>query len=157
MPMPTKRKPGVVEDILARLSTGETLASILRSEERFPSATAWLEWCAADESLSLAYARARDAGEAVIAEQCLEIADEEPERYDTEHGSRVDPGDVAHRRNKIETRLKLLAIWNPKKYGSKVDVTTDSKPINTDTADVAARVASLLAAGKKRKDDASAD
>lgn len=157
MPMPTKRTPKVVEDILARLSTGETLAAILRSEERFPSATAWLEWCAADESLSLAYARARDAGESVIAEQCLEIADEAPDTFSTEHGERVDPGDVAHKKLKIDTRLKLLAIWNPKKYGPKLDVTTKDQPITQPIDDVAASVASLLATAQARKEKGGGD
>jgi hypothetical protein len=37
---------------------------------------------------------------------------------------------IAHRKLKIETRLKLLSKWNPKKYGDKMDVTTDGEKIN---------------------------
>lgn len=154
MPMPTKRTPKVVEDILARLSTGETLAAICRSEERFPDPSAWRDWCRDDENLGLAYARAREAGEDVIAERLREIARSEPKTYATEHGVRVDPGDVAHKKLMIETDLKLLAIWNPKKYGAKLDVTTKDQPITASTDDIAARTASLLAAAKKRKDEA---
>lgn len=152
MPMPTKRTPAVVDAILAKLSQGETLAAICREDDKFPCVSTWLDWCAADESLSLAYARARDAGETVIAEACLSIADEEPATYATEHGVRIDPGDVANRKNKIETRLKLLAIWNPKKYGPKIDVTTKDQPITASTEDIAARTAALMAAAKARKD-----
>lgn len=154
MPMPTKRTPAVVEEILRRLTQGETLAAICRSNEKLPVPMTWFNWCAADEDLSLAYARARDAGESVIAEQCKEIAASEPKTYATEHGLRVDPGDVAHKKLMIETNLKLLAIWNPKKYGAKVDVTTDNKPIVADTTDIAARTAALLAAARARKGNA---
>lgn len=154
MPMPTKRTPKVVEDILARLSTGETLSAICRSEDRFPSREAWLNWCDADEDLRLAYARARELGEDALAEQCNEIAEEDIATYDTEHGTRLDPADVARQKMRIETRLKLLAIWNPKKYGPKLDVTTKDQPITASTDDIAARTASLLAAAKKRKDEA---
>lgn len=161
MPMPTKRTPKVVEDILARLSTGETLAAILREEERFPCVSTWLDWVAADESLALAYARARDAGEAVIAESLLDIADDGRndymEKFDKDGNSIgyfLNGEAVQRSKLRVETRLKLLAIWNPKKYGAKLDVTTKDQPITASTDDIAARTASLLAAAKKRKDEA---
>lgn len=161
MPMPTKRTPKVVEDILARLSTGETLAAILREDEAYPTPKTWLEWCAADEELSLAYARARDLGEAAIAESLLEIADDGRndymEKFDKDGesiGYFLNGEAVQRSKLRVETRLKLLAIWNPKKYGPKLDVTTKDQPITAPVEDIAARTASLLAAAKARKDEA---
>jgi len=52
-------------------------------------------------------ARAREIGEHVIGDDCLAIADD-----------RTD--DPASRRVRVETRLKLLAKWNPKKWGDRV-------------------------------------
>jgi hypothetical protein len=34
---------------------------------------------------------------------------------------------LGHRKLRIETRLKLLAKWNPKKYGDKVQVGGDAE------------------------------
>jgi hypothetical protein len=159
MPYPTKRTPKVVEDILARISEGETLAAICRSEERFPCVSTWLDWVAADEELALAYARARDKGEEVIAESLLEIADDARndymEKFDKDGNSIgyfLNGEAVQRSKLRVETRLKLLAIWNPKKYGQKIDVTTKDKPLNdAPVEDIAARAASLLALAAKRK------
>ena len=152
MPRPTKRTPAVVEDILSRLREGEPLAVICRSDEKFPHPNVWRDWCELDETLALAYAHAREVGEDKIAAEALEITDSDPETYSTEHGSRVDPGDVAHKKLRIETRLKLLAIWNPKKYGNKVDVTTGGERVTTDPGDVAVKAAAILEEARRRRD-----
>lgn len=154
MPRPTKRSVQVEEDILSRLREGENLVSICRTGDEYPNAETWRNWCHADETLALAYAHAREVGEEKIALDTLEIADEEPREYATEHGVRVDPGDVANRKLKIETRLKLLAIWNPGKFGNKVDLTTggDKFPA-TGSDEIATKVAGLLAGVRERTKD----
>lgn len=125
MPYPTKRTPEVVEEILQRLSDGEPLAVICRSDKKFPHPNVWLRWVDDDEELSIAYARARDVGADAIAVQALEILDAEPERvieYDDQGNTkagRIDSAAVAWARNRAEIRLKLLAKWNPKKYGDR--------------------------------------
>jgi hypothetical protein len=43
-------------------------------------------------------------------------------RFQTEHGLRLDPAHVQDKRNRFEGRLKLLKIWNPKRYAERVDV-----------------------------------
>lgn len=125
MPYPSKRTPEVVEEILQRLSDGEPLAAICRSDKKFPHPAVWLRWVDADEELSIAYAHARDVGADAIAEEALAIIDAEPERVidvdaDGKTSSkRIDSAAVAWAKNRAEMRLKLLAKWNPKKYGDK--------------------------------------
>ena len=133
MPRPTKRTPEVVEEILQRLSDGEPLAVICRSDDKFPHPTAWLDWIRADESLAIAYAHARDVGADAIATQALEILDAEPERVveiDADGNKtvgRIDSAGVAWAKNRAEIRLKLLAKWNPKKYGDKQTLDVGNK------------------------------
>ncbi len=125
MPYPTKRTPEVVEEILQRLSDGEPLAAICRSDKKFPHPNVWLRWVDDDEELAIAYARARDIGADAIAVQALEIIDAEPERVielddeGKQARSRIDSAAVTWARNRADLRLKLLAKWNPKKYGDK--------------------------------------
>lgn len=62
-----------------------------------------------DAEFDARIARAREDGYDVIADQCMALADDQP----------LDQVYVAWRRLQVETRLKLLAKWNPKKYGDR--------------------------------------
>lgn len=147
----TIRSDRVEQTILSRLATGEPLAVICR-ENGMPDPSTWRDWCNGDQSLAIAYARAREDGEDYLAAQCLAIMDEEPARYETENGDRIDPGFVAHQKNRVEGRLKLLAKWNPKRWGDKVDVTSDGRPIGEiSETERAARVAGMLAEAAARR------
>ena len=69
-----------------------------------------------------------------MKEECLEIIDAPPPLCGSEGNTRLDPAAVQMQKNRVEARLKLLAKWNPKKYGDKVglDHTGDIKlVINT--------------------------
>lgn len=123
MPYPAKKNPKLLEEVLSRIAQGETLAALGRELGFHPQS--WAQWMRDDESLAIAYAHARDVGADVIAEDALRIIDEEPLRVvevddegKTSHG-RIDSAAVAWAKNRAEMRLKLLAKWNPKKYGDK--------------------------------------
>lgn len=87
------------------------------------------DWEKSKEGVSARIAQARLSGEEMIALDCLNIADDNGR--DTrilESGIEVVDSDWIQRSKlRIETRLKLLAKWNPRKWGDKVDVTTDGK------------------------------
>lgn len=132
MPAPSKRSPELEAEVLSRLAKGEPLAAICRSAEKFPHPTVWRDWCAADESLSIAYARARDDGFDAIAQECLDIADDcsrDTIGYGSEEQPQEKPNTEWIQRSKlrIETRLKLLAKWDPKRYGEKLELDANVK------------------------------
>jgi hypothetical protein len=123
---PTKAKLGrppepvpadVAADVLHWLAQGKTLRSYCRQPGK-PSYRTIYDWLDKDEELSSRFARARDLGEEIIAQECLDISDDDSKDVS---GELQMPNNVAVNRAKlrIETRLKLLAIWNPKKYGAK--------------------------------------
>lgn len=67
--------------------------------------------------------KARADGYDVLAEQCLEIADDASlDTIETRFGPKPDKEWVARSKLRVETRLKLLAKWHPKKYGDKLQV-----------------------------------
>jgi hypothetical protein len=111
--------PAKADEICQRLSDGEPLRQICR-DEHMPAWRTVYAWIAADSELAARIAHARDLGGDAIAEDTLKIMDEEPERTPTEHGSKVDTGYVQWQKNRVEQRMKLLAKWNPKKYGERV-------------------------------------
>jgi phage-related tail protein len=95
-------------------------------------------WMAQDEELSAHIARAREAGYDAMAEECLLIADNpqygEKQVMSDQGGSTTVEDMLGHRKLRIETRLKLLAKWNPKKYGDKVQVGGDAEnPLKVQT------------------------
>jgi metal-dependent amidase/aminoacylase/carboxypeptidase family protein len=112
---PTKRTPEIVEAVIAAVTAGIPLAQVVR--EHGIGLTTWYDWTYADPALAERIARAREAGEEVIASDALRIVDEPPPS--TMQGS-TDSGHVAWAKSRAEIRLKLLAKWNPKKWGDKV-------------------------------------
>lgn len=122
--------PEVAESIIEWISAGKPLREFCRQD----GAPAWrtvYDWLERNQDFSARFARARDMGADAIAEQALEIADTPLEGVRTEIGGKDGPKEVredmlGHRRLQVETRLKLLAKWNPKKYGEKVAVGGDA-------------------------------
>jgi hypothetical protein len=99
-----------------------------------PHWTVMYDWLAQDDSLSLRVARAREAGYEALAEEALEIADERPEineLIDKKTGEvlNIDLSSayIAWQRNRVDTRLKLLACWSPAKYGNRTTLAGDAK------------------------------
>ena len=157
MPMPSKRTPDLEVSILERLADGEPLAEICR-DEGMPDPGTWRDWCHADENLAIAYARARELGEEAIAAECLAISDdgrndwmEKRDKDGALIGWQINGEHVQRSKLRVDTRLKLLAKWNPKKWGEKVDVTSDGERLAPDLSNAAAQVAALLAAARERK------
>jgi hypothetical protein len=151
---PSLYRPALLEAIRLRLSKGEPLAAICRDEGMPDDDTVrnWMEHKVYGPEVSRLVARAREAGFDAIAAHCLDIADNSPL---AELKSQVeamiellgDEGDenvartieaieglerrfndmVQERKLRIETRLKLLACWDPKRYGQRQTVEHQGK------------------------------
>jgi hypothetical protein len=131
MARPSKYTPELVSTICERLAKGEPLAAICR-DEGYPHPTTVRDWMAAREDVSLAIARAREDGEDFLAADCLNIADDNgnDRRYLPDGREVVDTDVVQRAKLRIETRLKLLAKWNPKKYGDRIELAGEVKTDN---------------------------
>ena len=134
---PSKYDPEIAREMCELLSEGVPLREICRSDPKFPAWRTVYDWMKKDADLSTAIACARDMGYDAMAEDCLLIADtpmlgeeisesESPDGEDAEGNTvmkktvtikKVDM--LGHRKLQIETRLKLLAKFNPKKYGDR--------------------------------------
>lgn len=143
--------PELASAIIERVAAGEPLAQVCR-DDGMPGVSTFYEWLARDEELSGRFARARVAGFDIIATDALRIADTpEPgeETRETDKGVEVRRGDMlGHRRLQVDTRLKLLAKWDPKRYGDRYlhDVGGQpGNPIQTSDVSVAVNPDSLSA------------
>lgn len=120
------------EEIIQRLSEGEPLRQICR-DDHMPEWRTIYMWMERDPALSAAIARARELGQDAIAEDILRELQDEPERILSESGGRIDSGYVQLLRTRADIKLKLLAKWNPKRYGDRVAVAGDAdSPLKVD-------------------------
>jgi len=135
MPAPRKHdRDKLVETICTRLATGEPMAVICR-DIGVPVRTV-NEWRAQDRAIASQFDDARDLGYDAIAHDALVIADtpqlgviEKLEPVKTKNGrtklvvtERRNEDMLGHRKLRVETRLKLLAKWDPRRYGDKVQL-----------------------------------
>ena len=106
-----------------------------------------------DEELSIAIAHAREVGQDAIAEEIYLEAVAQPERILSQNGDRIDPGYVALVKARADIKLKLLAKWNPKRYGDRVQVAGDpNAPLKTEISfDTFATVIETLEARRQDK------
>jgi hypothetical protein len=145
---PSKYSSAVAQEICEGLAEGVPLREICR-RDHMPEWRTVYDWMGRDETLSAAIARARDIGYDKMAEECLQIADTQTLTRRVTTGtdpktgavvqSIVESDDVNHRRLQVDTRLKLLAKFNPKKYGDRAILAGDADnplQINVHTAEM---------------------
>lgn len=115
----------IAEEIIEWISIGQTLREYCRQEGK-PSWRSVYRWMEKDKEFAARIAHARELGHDAIAEETLEIIDTPPEfaeSWSKDGGSKHrDSAHATWLKNRVEQRMKLLAKWNPKKYGDKVGV-----------------------------------
>ena len=119
------KTPEACAEIVDRLSDGEPLAKICR-DAHMPRVSTAYAWMQEDADFAGEVARARDIGYDVIAMDTMHIADDDARDWETVRdgdgnvvGVRVDGEHVTRSKLRIETRLKLLSCWDPRRYGNR--------------------------------------
>lgn len=132
---PSAYTPELANEIAARIAKGEPLRQICR-DEHMPHWTVVYDWQTANKDFSLRIAHARELGEEAIAQECMEIADNATNDWMEKQGKdgtelyQLNGEHIQRSKLRIETRLKLLAKWNPRKWGEKVDLNHGVQPEN---------------------------
>jgi hypothetical protein len=126
----------IANEICAWIAAGETLRDYCRQEGK-PAWQTVYGWLDKDEDFRKRFAYARELGEEAIAQECFAIADDGQNDWMEKHdkdgalvGWQINGEHVSRSKLRIETRLKLLAKFNPKKWGEKVDVNHGNQPEN---------------------------
>lgn len=101
----------VIAELLSLTEQGKPLTQIC-TDARMPKRRTVYDWIEADPEFAAQFRAARARGVHALAEECLKIAD----------GGAKDAVEVADKRVRIDTRLRLAGKWLPSIYGEKVDV-----------------------------------
>lgn len=151
-PVATIRTEETAAAIVEGLTNGIPLRELCRKHEISKSEV--YRWMDEDELFKGRIARAREKGYEEIFEECLAIADDSTNDWmDRRRGDDVDrvvdAETIQRSKIRIETRLKLLSKWDPKKYGEKLQLggASDLPPLAglTDEA-IDNRIKALLSA-----------
>ena len=119
--------PELFEVILARISEGASVSSVLEPQD-MPHRSTFHEYVAKTEGAADKYARACEERETRMFEQIEQIADDarndfmEAKRKDGSTDIVFDREHVERSKLRIEARKWMLGKMRPKKYGDKLDV-----------------------------------
>lgn len=109
---PTTYCDEIVDVILERISSGESLNKITQDDNMPCNSTVYL-WLSKHPEFSDKYARARECQQEAMADDILAICDTEE--------------DVNRARLKVDTRKWLMARLAPKKYGESKNLNVEAK------------------------------
>lgn len=106
------------ERLIALLREG---ASITAAAAQCKTTVGWINhWLKVDTNFAESFARAREEGYAVLAEELLDIADEDPGILAP--SGATDSGAVQHMKLRIDTRKWILSKMLPKVYGDRLQL-----------------------------------
>lgn len=115
--------------ILSEIEEGASLRSVLKRND-MPNKQTFFNWIYEDKEKVDQYARACEKRAESIFEDILEIADDSSnDTIYTDKGEYPDKEWMARSRLRVDSRKWMLGKMNPKKYGDKLDVTTDGEKI----------------------------
>jgi hypothetical protein len=111
------------------METGESLRSICRDAD-FPAVGQVIKWLSKNANIEfrLQYAHSRQVGLEVMADDLLNIADQDPVKATD---GRIDNAGVQHQRLRVDTRKWILSKQLPKVYGDRTILAGDADaPLN---------------------------
>ena len=128
---PTLYSKKLADTICTRLSLGESMRSVCRSEEMPEMETIW-RWLREKKDFNEQYVRATEERTEAQHEDLLDLGDNAIELSQS-----VDPkasGAVVQAvKLKADNLRWVMSKMKPKKYGDKVDLTSDGKAIKGNT------------------------
>ena len=134
-----KRKEKIFQRIIDELiNDGKAIRDILQ-ESWSPSPSTFFQWLEDDEAKTKQYARAYKAKAEVLFDEMMHIAftpeigeiTKMIQRGNKKEMEKTRADMIAHRTLKVNTIKWALSKMEPKKYGDKVDITTDGEKVNT--------------------------
>ncbi len=129
----------IVDEICEEIATtNKGIATILSQKEEYPSEKTFFNWLNNDDNKEFLqlYARAKERQAERLASEIIAIADDSREDTETRYDQNGAPYEVENKeytnrsRLRVDTRKWIMSKLLPKKFGDKVDLTSDGKQLN---------------------------
>jgi len=161
MAKPTAYTEKLADEILRRIASGEPLSWICE-EEGMPAAKTVMGWRRQKPDFDTGYIDARAMQADTLLEEILDIVDDgrndwmEKELSSGRIVEVTNHENIARSKLRAETRFKLMAAMNPKKFGDKtqLDLTNSDgslKPAEMTDEQKAVKIAAIMAAAARRQ------
>lgn len=130
---PTDYTPELASELCARLAEGKSLRTVCLPEN-MPSKTTVFNWMRTQPDFLDQYTRAKQEATDALADEVQDIADDGRNDWMEIHKNGqdivlLDREHVERSKLRIETRKWLMAKMKPKKYGDKLDLTSDGEKL----------------------------
>ena len=116
-----KYAPELASQVCELVAGGMSLVGVCRMDG-MPAYRTVMDWLAKHDDFAHRYARAREEQADTLADQLLDIADDQPP---LDPNGKTDAAWVSWQKNRIDTRKWIAAKLKPKKYGDRVGVEID--------------------------------
>ena len=114
-------------ELCFHLSTGLSLRTVCKMNG-MPDGTTVFRWLQDDEEFRKQYARAKQEAADALAEEIIDISDE-ADSVIRKGAEKKSSAYAANQRLRVDTRKWIMAKMKPKKYGEKLDLTSDGKAL----------------------------
>lgn len=125
----------LADKICEELAQGKSMRTVCHSDE-MPAMSTVFKWLREKEGFSEQYVKAKQEATDAMAEDILDIADDGSNDLMTiqkgKQSYEVENKEVTNRsRLRVDTRKWLMSKMKPKKYGDRIDMTTNGKDLPT--------------------------
>lgn len=126
----------LADEICEGITLGYSIRTVCKPDH-MPAISTFYKWLRTHDEFAKQYARATEERTEAMSEDLLDIADDgtndwmERENKDGSTYDVVNSEVLQRSKLRVETRKWLMAKMKPKKYGDKLDVTSDGKALPT--------------------------
>jgi hypothetical protein len=154
-----EQRQRILDHVCDEIAKKRPLYKVLAEDEGMPSYSRFMAWRAESREVQDRIAQAREDALEAIVEEIIEISDEsnhDPYIAHDAHGkpyAKIDGDCIQRAKLRVYAREKAAALLAPRRFGQKVDVTSDGKalaPAQVTLNDN--RVQSLLMLVQQRRD-----
>lgn len=124
---PTDYNSEISKKICGELAKGISLRTVCKSSG-MPDVSTVFDWIAKHEEFAKQYARAKEESADALFEETIDIADD-ARNVIIGGEDRADNARVQVERLRVDTRKWMMSKMKPKKYGDKIDMTTNGKDL----------------------------
>lgn len=130
--VPTVKNTPEKFELLCQMIEIEGISAIKGIKRLGLSTDMFYKWLNEDEKNAKKYARATEIRSEMIFEEMLEIADKQDKDVyiDAEGKERTDHNVIHRNKLQIDTRKWYLSKMMPKRYGDRLDLTTNNESLN---------------------------
>lgn len=133
---PTMYTPELADQICEQLASGDSMRTVSKGKA-MPAMTTMFRWLRENPEFRKQYEKAKEEAADAFAEEILDIADDGSNDWMIRHGKddqeswQLNGEHVQRSRLRIDSRKWIASKLKPKKYGDKIDMTTNGKDLPT--------------------------